>query len=61
MHPDVREQWDNNYESELAARTSHVKATFLQVGFSSQTEALTKAAFFGKTKEETSWWTLQIR
>lgn len=52
MHPAVREQRDINHESKLAVRTSHVTAMLLQVGFSSQTEALAKAAFFGKTKGE---------
>ena len=61
MRPAVREQWDNNHESKLAVRTSHVTAMFLHVGFSSQTEALGKAAFFGKTKEKSSRCTLQIR
>lgn len=52
MHPAVREQWDNDHESKLTVRTNNVTATFLQVGFSSRTEALAKAAFFGKKKKK---------
>lgn len=52
MHPAVREQRDNDHESKLTVRTSNVTATFLQVGFSSQTEALAKADFLGKKKKK---------
>lgn len=37
--------------TELALWMSRVADMVLQGGFSSQTEALTKAAFFGRTKE----------
>lgn len=46
----MREQWDDNHENELAVRTSHVTAMFLQAGFSSQAKTLAKVTFLGKIK-----------